>query len=763
MSSMTSLQIFPPSFANLAARAHALTPTIYRLVSVFSVTFCGLLFVSSVLRQPSVASLMEAIQAFQQQGVGTMLMQLLGVTAILIVLLRYLNNSLFALAGLAAFAIAPSLSTLDGVFRACLWLPLAVYFWRRAAAEPPWRSIPLVLASVVALHVFRLHGPVGSATVAGWSEPLTNAAAWIWTPVGLVMGINLMLAGWHAQRLTPSCLAANSNALELPMPSASGSTATAPTQVDTVPPAVLPPLSGNTEETAGASPAAPSSFNYPARTARFNFSEVVGMEPIKARLLEAGLDAMIRYGSTNGLLLFGAPGNGKTFLAEALAGELGLSMISVNFGTVASRFVNETTQQVMHVFDDAVAQAPCVLFLDEVEALLSNRSAVTDGACEYSRTTAALLARIVEIRSTGVVLVAATNFLDRLDCAAVREGRFDTKIEITPPDDAARQALILRSVIEATIQERTLLFPKTDAVEALARHWAGFSVSRIRAVARLAARRAVEQRLEAVPIAVFQSALRQVQGGFGDYVPSETRGLVTLHFDGDVGQRLTHLADEMRETFAFERFGGRLASGILFHGPSGTGKTIAARALAKSSGWAFIRADGTTLAQQPDQIKVLLQRAIDLKPCVLFVDEADALMANRAGSWSAAATNTFLSETGDDRASLRDVLLIAATNHPDLIDPAMTRGGRLGERLAFSLPTPSTIASFLRAEMSTRPVTATDDVFDFAGALLCGQSLADVKAALDRACNAAARRTLRHDAEALNEDRARLTIEDFSR
>ena len=755
---MTSIQTSPASFSTLAARAYTLVPAIYRLISVFSAAFCCLLLVSSVVHHSPVASLMDAIHAFQQEAIGTLFIRFFGVTALLIVLLRVLNRPLVALAGLAAFATAPPFGAHDAVIRACLLLPFASYFYWRAGQETPWRSVTLVVTSVVALHITRLHG----APVAGLSETMAATAAWIWTGVALVVSTNLALAGWHARHLTFEGRTANSSATEPPAPSIPGSTAMVPTPKQPALAPLLPPLTPPTEQLSAGLPGVSSSFNHPAQTARFNFTDVVGMEPIKARLLEAGRDAMIRYGSTNGILLFGAPGNGKTFLAEAVAGELSLRIISANFGAVASRFVNETTQHVMRVFDDAVAQAPCVLFLDEVEALLSNRSAVTDGAGEYSRTAAALLARMVEIRSTGVVLVAATNFLDRLDCAAVREGRFDTKIEITPPDDAARQALILRNLIEATIQEGTLLFPETEAVEAIARHWAGFSVSRIRAVSRLAARRAVEQRLDAVPIAVFQSALREVQGSFGDYVPTEARGLETLHFDGDVDQRLANLADEMRETFAFERFGGRLASGILFHGPSGTGKTIAARALAKSSGWAFIRGDGTTLSQQPEQIKVLLQRAVDLKPCVFFIDEADALIASRAGSWSAAATNTFLSETGDDRASLRDVLVIAATNHPDLIDPAMTRGGRLGERLAFSLPTRSTIVSFLRAEMSPRPVTTADDVFEFAGATLTGQSLADVKAALDRACNSAARRMMHLRSDAVDEGCAQLMIEDFS-
>ena len=412
----------------------------------------------------------------------------------------------------------------------------------------------------------------------------------------------------------------------------------------------------------------------------------------------------------------------------------------------------------MEVFDDAVMQAPCVLFIDEVEALLGDRSAVTDGAGEYSRTTASVLARLVDIRGKGVVLVAATNYMNRLDAAAIREGRFDTKIEITAPDHDARQAVIRRCVLEAADH---FVWPSTETVESLSRHWAGFSVSRIRAVSRLAGRRADECGVEDVPIAMFQSALREVQGCYGDYVPSEVLGLETLHFDGEVGSRLADLAVEMRETLAFEQHGGRMTSGVLFYGPPGTGKTIAAKALAKSAGWALVHADGTELSQHPDRIQRLLQRAIHLKPCVVFIDEADALIADRTRSWSAAATNVLLSQTGDDRESLRDVLLIAATNHPDGVDAAMLRGGRFEEQLAFTLPTNASILSFLRAEISTRPVTVANDVLEHVSTQSLGRSLADIKAILDRACNSAARRTMRLASDSINEGRAQLLLDDF--
>lgn len=256
--------------------------------------------------------------------------------------------------------------------------------------------------------------------------------------------------------------------------------------------------------------------------ARFDFAAAMGMQPIKSRLLQAGHVAMASCGGTNGILLFGLAGNGKTFFAEALADELGLPIISMNLGTAANRFVNQTTQQAMAVFYGAVAQALRVLFIDAAEALLANHASMTDHAGEYSRTTAAMFTRLVDMRGKGVVLIAAINYLDRLDPAAIRDGRFDTKIEVTAPDDAARQALIRHTVTRAVDH---FVWPSAKTLASLSKHWAGFSVSRIRAVARRVGRRAREGCGEDVSNAAFQAALREVQGTFGDFVPAESQGL----------------------------------------------------------------------------------------------------------------------------------------------------------------------------------------------------------------------------------------------
>lgn len=172
------------------------------------------------------------------------------------------------------------------------------------------------------------------------------------------------------------------------------------------------------------------------RRPRFRFAEVAGMQAIKERLLAAGQE-VIQGGQSghpprNGILLTGKPGNGKTYLAEALAGELNLPFLTLTYGDVASKWIGDMPARLPVAFQEARARAPCVLFFDEVDSLLSAReTANMDG--DSHKAVNIMLTELVDIRGTGVVVVAATNHLDRLDSAAVREGRFDFKIEIPPP------------------------------------------------------------------------------------------------------------------------------------------------------------------------------------------------------------------------------------------------------------------------------------------------------------------------------------------
>ncbi|EEF24906.1 conserved hypothetical protein, partial [Ricinus communis] len=219
------------------------------------------------------------------------------------------------------------------------------------------------------------------------------------------------------------------------------------------------------------------SYDHVIRRARYTFADIVGMAETKTRLLLAAREIVSgRMGDRNGMLLFGEPGNGKTLLAEALAGELVIPLFSIAYGEIASKFVNETPQKVKAAFEHAKRNAPCVMLIDEYDSFCKPRD---DGAHHMDQDlTNVMLTETVALRGKGIVLVAATNFLERLDHASIREGRFDYKIEVPPPDLEARRAILRKSIGNA------LGFAVVDmvVVDSLAERWDGFSASRLTAL-----------------------------------------------------------------------------------------------------------------------------------------------------------------------------------------------------------------------------------------------------------------------------------------
>ena len=478
-------------------------------------------------------------------------------------------------------------------------------------------------------------------------------------------------------------------------------------------------------------------FLFPAQPVTEKLSTLIGMAEVKARLLEAGQEIIPSkngrakaLSARNGILLFGEPGNGKTLFARALAGELGLPMVYVTFGDVASKWINNTTEQVVRSFSDARAQAPCVLFLDEIDSLGKNREdATTGGTDESAKTTNALLTELVKIRDYPVVVVAATNFIDRLDQALIREKRFDFKVEITPPDQPAREVLIASAV-----QGHAQLRVEDAAISLAARRWQGFSAARICSITEDAVRSAIKEKRQLIRYPDLQRALRAVQGRKGA-IPEDTPDLAELVMPSVQKQRVMGLAARMCDIERVEALGGTVPTGVLFWGPPGTGKTLTARALAKTTGWAFIAVTGNELASQPDRIEEIERQARDLRPCMIFIDEADDILADRRCSPNmASVTNRLLSAIDGARGKVSDVVWIAATNHPDNMDSAALRGGRFTEKLEFGLPDESTVAEFVRKwTEKSRARFADDMVPERIAAELSGLSVANIAAALQQA------------------------------
>lgn len=473
-----------------------------------------------------------------------------------------------------------------------------------------------------------------------------------------------------------------------------------------------------------------SGIQYTAVLARFNFSNVAGMTDLKGKLLKAGKQILDKNNqdAKNGILFHGDPGNGKTFFAEALAGELKLKFISATFGNIVSQWVGETTQRAMKVFDDAEAQAPCMLFLDEIDSVFVDRGSIKNADSEAPKTLNAILTRLVDIRKKGVVVVAATNFLDKLDPASIREGRFDYKIEITNPDFEARKSLLTKALKQVKID--------ADILESLARRWEGYSVSRIMAIGDAGREIAMSDGIKSADFDLMMKALRSIQGTKGDKIPESVPTVEGLFLTDPMRARMNNLIERMVNIEEVEKFGGNAPTGVLFHGPAGTGKTLGAMVMAKSANWSFIQTTGNALLSNPDEIDNIMKRAADIRPCLVFIDEGDDVLADRNSSMSKSVTNRLLSVMDGAGGRPKDVLFVAATNYPEMIDSAMLRGGRFTEKIEFSLPDMKTISDYVRNWIESAKAPLSDDfTVENVSNIVRGQSLANVKVILQGSVN----------------------------
>ena len=254
---------------------------------------------------------------------------------------------------------------------------------------------------------------------------------------------------------------------------------------------------------------------YNPRKPTVSFSDVHGMLGLKAELLAA--IEKIRTAKKNGILLSGDPGNGKTFIAEALAGELKWGFLPITISDIESRWLGQSTEQLKAVFDAARSQGPLILFFDECDSMLRNRASMmgSGGSDESLKKANTFLTSIVDIRrQKNIIVIAATNFPEELDTAAMRDGRFDFKIEVRHPDKDARLGLLTKFSKGVVFEDGVL--------DRLVKRWEGFSVVRIRSIAEKIADNAKAQGRNLVGVKDAMAALRTIQGSSGA-IPSYSR------------------------------------------------------------------------------------------------------------------------------------------------------------------------------------------------------------------------------------------------
>lgn len=470
---------------------------------------------------------------------------------------------------------------------------------------------------------------------------------------------------------------------------------------------------------------------------RISYEDVGGMRPVIQKVREM-IELPLRHPelferlgveAPKGVLLYGPPGTGKTLLARAVASETNANFYSIGGPEIMSKYYGESEERLRDVFKQAQENAPSIIFIDELDSIAPKREEVT-GEVE-KRVVSQLLSLMDGLQSRGkVVVIGATNRVNALDPALRRPGRFDREIEIGVPDKEGRLEIM-------QIHTRGMPLAEDVDLKRLADITHGFVGADLEALAKEAAIRALRRILpevnmeaESVPVAIlnkikvmnadFLDALKEVE-------PSAMREVLVevpdIKWD-DIGG-LEDVKEELREAIEwplkyqelFTQMDAKPPKGLLLYGPPGTGKTLLARAVANESEANFISIKGPELlskwvGESEKAVREVFRRARQAAPCVVFLDEVDSIAPVRGSGIgdnqvTERIVSQFLTEL-DGLVELRNVVIIAATNRPDIVDPALLRPGRF-DRLLY-VPPPGLEARKQIFKIHTRKTPMLPDV-----------------------------------------------------
>jgi transitional endoplasmic reticulum ATPase len=507
-----------------------------------------------------------------------------------------------------------------------------------------------------------------------------------------------------------------------------------------------------------------------ARRADVTYDDIGGMGSTIDQLREM-VELPLRYPELfqrlgvdppTGVLLHGPPGTGKTRLARAVANESAAEFFLINGPEIMGSAYGESEGKLRQVFEEAAKAAPSIVFIDEIDSIAPKRGQVSGEA--EKRLVAQLLTLMDGLESrANIVVIAATNRPEAIDEALRRPGRFDREIVVGVPDERGRREIL-------GIHTRGMPLGDKVDLDELARTTYGFVGADLAALAREAAIEAVRKLMPRLDLAEgtippeildtlavtredFLDALKRVQ-------PSAMREVMVeaprVRWD-DVGgldaaqARLKEGVElPLKDPDAFRRMGIRPAKGFLLYGPPGTGKTLLAKAVAREAQANFIATKSSDLlskwyGESEQQIAKLFARARQVAPCVIFIDELDSLVPARGGGLgepqvTERVVNTILAEM-DGLEELQAVVVIGATNRPNLIDPALLRPGRFDELVYVGVPDQPGRRRILTIQTKKMPLAGDVDL-DAVAAQTDRFTGADLEDVVRRAGLSALRRSL---------------------
>ncbi|MDM9627536.1 CDC48 family AAA ATPase [Rhizobium sp. S152] len=435
-----------------------------------------------------------------------------------------------------------------------------------------------------------------------------------------------------------------------------------------------------------------------------------------------------------GVLLYGPPGTGKTLLARAVANETEANFFHIAGPEIMGSRYGESEERLRQVFQEASQNAPSIIFIDEIDSIAPKREQVTG---EVERRIVAQLLTLMDGLEPrqNIVVIGATNRRDAIDEALRRPGRFDREIVIGVPDQTGRREVL-------AIHTRGMPLAEGTDLDEIARTTYGFVGADLGALVREAAMDSLRRILpdinlrEGIPTEVleklsvgqddFLSAMKRIQ-------PSALREImiqapnVRWEDVGGLDEAQTKLKEgvelPLRSPQSFKRLGIRPAKGFLLFGPPGTGKTLLAKAVAREAEANFVATKSSDLlskwyGESEQQVSRLFERARQVAPTVIFIDEIDSLAPARGGGLGEPAVtervvNTLLAEM-DGLEDMQGVVVMAATNRPNLLDPALLRPGRFDELVYVPVPDAKARRKILGIHTKKMPLAADVDLDDLA-------------------------------------------------
>jgi transitional endoplasmic reticulum ATPase len=432
-----------------------------------------------------------------------------------------------------------------------------------------------------------------------------------------------------------------------------------------------------------------------------------------------------------GVLLHGHPGTGKTLLAKAVASESEANFILLNGPEIMSKFYGESEKKIRDIFEDAEKNSPSIIFIDEIDSIAPQREDV--GGEVERRVVSQLLTMMDGLQSRGkVIVIAATNRLNSIDPALRRPGRFDREIELRAPDKGGRLQIL-------KIHTRGMPLTKNVNLDFLASKTHGFVGADLSALAKEAAMIILRRILpkielkenEDLPEEVlkelkvekkdFEEALKVVRPSAMREVLVETPNTNWKDIGGleKIKQELKEVVEwPLKYPESFSRLGIKAPKGILLYGPPGTGKTLLAKAVAQESEANFIQVKGPSLlsmwvGKSEEGVRKIFDRARQVSPCIIFFDEIDSLAGKRGMESGTKVTervlNQLLSEM-DGIEDLSNVVVIAATNRPDMLDSALLRPGRFDRILLVGSPDKKGRENILKIHTKNMPFEKDVDI-----------------------------------------------------